>query len=628
MPGGTGAQVSTIEPTTEHEVEIQELDRVTVRFAGDSGDGMQVTGNQFSQSTAVFGNDLSTLPDYPAEIRAPAGSLPGVSGFQISFSSSPIYTPGDAPDVLVAMNPAALKRNIGDLVPGGAVIVNADAFTPNNLAKAGYANSPLTDGSLKAYNVHEIPVTTLNARALEGLEMTPKQVDLTKNFFALGVMFWLFERSMEPTLHWLEEKYAKRPVFIEANKRALMAGYAFGETTEIFHTHYRVAPAKLAPGTYRNITGNEATALGFLAASQLAERNLFYSSYPITPASEILQQLAEYKNFGVKTFQAEDEIAAIGAAIGASYGGGLGLTGTSGPGMALKSEMVGLAVITELPLVIVNVQRAGPSTGMPTKTEQSDLFQAVFGRNGDAPVPVVAPASPGECFAYAIEAWRLAIRHMTPVIYLSDAFLGTGSEPWRIPEMSELPDLRVPNHAEAEGWYPYIRDPGTLARPWVVPGTPGLEHRIGGLEKLDVLGTVSYDPDNHHRMSLNRAEKVARIANDIPPLEVFGPPEGDLLILGWGSSFGAIRSAVERLQGRGKSIAHAHLRHLNPFPTNTGDVVRAYRKVLVPEVNMGQLLFIIRGTYLVDAIGFNLVRGKPFQISEIQIKAEQLLGDL
>ena len=620
--------MSTTDPTTEHEVEIQELDRVTVRFAGDSGDGMQVTGSQFSQSTAVFGNDLSTLPDYPAEIRAPAGSLPGVSGFQISFSSSPIYTPGDAPDVLVAMNPAALKRNIGDLVAGGAVIVNGDAFTPNNLAKAGYANNPLTDGSLKGYNVHEIPITTLNARALEGLDMTPKQVDLTKNFFALGVMFWLFERSMEPTLAWLEEKYAKRPVFIEANKRALMAGYAFGETTEIFHTHYRVAPAKLAPGTYRNITGNEATALGFLTASQLAERNLFYSSYPITPASEILQQLAEYKNFGVKTLQAEDEIAAIGAAIGASYGGGLGLTGTSGPGMALKSEMVGLAVITEIPLVIVNVQRAGPSTGMPTKTEQADLFQAVFGRNGDAPVPVVAPASPGECFAYAIEAWRLAIRHMTPVVYLSDAFLATGSEPWRIPELDELPDLRIPDHTELEGWHPYVRDPETLARPWVVPGTPGLEHRIGGLEKLDVLGTVSYDPDNHHRMSLLRAEKIARIANDIPPLEVFGPPEGELLILGWGSSFGAIRSAVERLQARGKSVAHAHLRHLNPFPSNTGDVVRAYRQVLVPEVNMGQLLFLIRGTYLVDAMGFNLVRGKPFQISEIQMKAEQLLGDL
>ncbi|MCU0504332.1 MAG: 2-oxoacid:acceptor oxidoreductase subunit alpha [Chloroflexi bacterium] len=620
--------MSTTDPTTEHEVEIQELDRVTVRFAGDSGDGMQVTGSQFSQSTAVFGNDLSTLPDYPAEIRAPAGSLTGVSGFQISFSSSPIYTPGDAPDVLVAMNPAALKRNIGDLVAGGAVIVNGDAFTPNNLAKAGYANNPLTDGSLKGYNVHEIPITTLNARALEGLDMTPKQVDLTKNFFALGVMFWLFERSMEPTLEWLEEKYAKRPVFIEANKRALMAGYAFGETTEIFHTHYRVAPAKLAPGTYRNITGNEATALGFLTASQLAERNLFYSSYPITPASEILQQLAEYKNFGVKTLQAEDEIAAIGAAIGASYGGGLGLTGTSGPGMALKSEMVGLAVITEIPLVIVNVQRAGPSTGMPTKTEQADLFQAVFGRNGDAPVPVVAPASPGECFAYAIEAWRLAIRHMTPVVYLSDAFLATGSEPWRIPELDELPDLRAPDHTELEGWHPYVRDPETLARPWVVPGTPGLEHRIGGLEKLDVLGTVSYDPDNHHRMSLLRAEKIARIANDIPPLEVFGPPEGELLILGWGSSFGAIRSAVERLQARGKSVAHAHLRHLNPFPSNTGDVVRAYRQVLVPEVNMGQLLFLIRGTYLVDAMGFNLVRGKPFQISEIQMKAEQLLGDL
>ncbi len=618
----------TTESTTEHEIAIQELDRVTVRFAGDSGDGMQVTGSQFSQSTAVFGNDISTLPDYPAEIRAPAGSLPGVSGFQISFSSSPIYTPGDAPDVLVAMNPAALKRNVGDLVPGGAIIVNSDAFTPNNLAKAGYASNPLEDGSLKEYNVHEIPVTTLNARALEGLDMTAKQVDLTKNFFALGVMFWLFERSMEPTLAWLEEKYAKRPIFIEANKRALMAGYAFGETTEIFHTHYRVAPAKLRPGTYRNITGNEATALGFLTASQLAERNLFYSSYPITPASEILQQLSLYKNFGVKTFQAEDEIAAIGAAIGASYGGGLGLTGTSGPGMALKTEMVGLAVITELPLVIVDVQRAGPSTGMPTKTEQGDLFQALYGRNSDAPVPVVAPASPAECFDYAVEAWRLAIRHMTPVIYLSDSFLATGSEPWRIPELDELPDLKVANRTDPQGFYPYMRDPETLARPWAVPGTPGLEHRIGGLEKLDVLGSVSYDPDNHHRMSMLRAEKVARIANDIPPLEVFGPPEGDLLILGWGSTYGAIRSAVERLQGRGTSIAHAHLRYLNPFPANTGDVVRAYRKVLVPEVNMGQLLFVIRGTYLVDAVGFNLVRGKPFQISEIQMKAEQLLGDL
>ena len=614
--------------TKEHDVEVTELDRVTIRFAGDSGDGMQVTGSQFSRTAAVFGNDISTLPDYPAEIRAPAGSLPGVSGFQISFSSSDIHTPGDAPDVLVAMNPAAVRTNLRDLAPGGAIIVNSDAFTPTNLAKAGYATNPLTDGSLKSYTVFEIPVSTLNARALEGLDMTSKQVDLTKNFFALGVMFWLYERSMEPTYAWLEEKYEKKPVFIEANKRALRAGYAFGETTEMFHTHFRVAPAKLPPGQYRNITGNEATALGFLAAQQLAKRPVFYSSYPITPASEILHQLSTYKNFGLKTFQAEDEIAAIGAAIGASYGGALGMTGTSGPGMALKSEMLGLAIMVELPLVVVDVQRGGPSTGMPTKTEQGDLLQALVGRNSDAPVPVVAPARPGECFDYAIEAWRIALKYMTPVVYLSDAFLATGSEPWRVPELSDLPDIAVPNRTEAEGYYPYQRDPETLARPWVVPGTPGLEHRVGGLEKLDVLGTVSYDPDNHHRMMLLRAEKVARIARDIPPLEVFGPPEGELLILGWGSTYGAIRTAVERLQKAGKSVAHAHLRHLNPFPENTGDVVRSYRRVVIPELNLGQLLMVIRAKYLVDAVGFNLVRGKPFQISEIQTKAEQLLGDL
>jgi len=614
--------------TKEHDVEVTELDRVTIRFAGDSGDGMQVTGSQFSRTAAVFGNDISTLPDYPAEIRAPAGSLPGVSGFQISFSSSDIHTPGDAPDVLVAMNPAAVRTNLRDLAPGGAIIVNADAFTPTNLAKAGYATNPLTDGSLKSYTVFEIPVSTLNARALDGLDMTSKQVDLTKNFFALGVMFWLYERSMEPTYAWLEEKYEKKPVFIEANKRALSAGYAFGETTEMFHTHFRVAPAKLPPGQYRNITGNEATALGFLAAQQLAKRPVFYSSYPITPASEILHELSTYKNFGLKTFQAEDEIAAIGAAIGASYGGALGMTGTSGPGMALKSEMLGLAIMVELPLVVVDVQRGGPSTGMPTKTEQGDLLQALVGRNSDAPVPVVAPARPGECFDYAIEAWRIALKYMTPVVYLSDAFLATGSEPWRVPELSDLPDIAVPNRTEAEGYYPYQRDPETLARPWVVPGTPGLEHRVGGLEKLDVLGTVSYDPDNHHRMMLLRAEKVARIARDIPPLEVFGPPEGELLILGWGSTYGAIRTAVERLQKAGKSVAHAHLRHLNPFPENAGDVVRSYRRVVIPELNLGQLLMVIRAKYLVDAVGFNLVRGKPFQISEIQTKAEQLLGDL
>jgi 2-oxoglutarate/2-oxoacid ferredoxin oxidoreductase subunit alpha len=614
--------------TKAHDVPVQELDRVTIRFAGDSGDGMQLTGTQFTRTAAVFGNDISTLPDYPAEIRAPAGSIPGVSGFQISFSSSEIHTPGDAPDVLVAMNPAALRANVRDLAPGGAIIVNSDAFTPPNLAKAGYTTSPLADDSLRSYTVFDIPVSTLNARALEGLDMTSRQMDLTKNFFALGIMFWLYGRTMETTQAWIEEKFGGRAIIAEANRRALNAGYAFGETTEIFHTTYRVAPAHLAPGTYRNITGNEATALGMLTASKLADRQLVYASYPITPASEILHHLSAWKNFGLKTFQAEDEIAAIGAALGASYGGALGLTGTSGPGMALKAEMLGLAVMVELPLVVIDVQRAGPSTGMPTKTEQSDLLQVLFGRNGDSPIPVVAPATPAECFDYAIEAWRIALRHMTPVVYLSDAFLATGSEPWRIPELEGLPDLRVPNRTERAGFYPYERDPETLARPWAVPGTPGLEHRIGGLEKLDVLGTISYDPDNHHQMQLLRAEKVARIARDIPPLEVFGPPEGELLILGWGSTYGAIRSAVERLQEQGRKVAHAHLRHLNPFPTNTGDVVRAYNRVLIPELNMGQLRMLIRSMFLVDAEGFNLVRGKPFQISEIQAKAEQVLGDL
>jgi 2-oxoglutarate/2-oxoacid ferredoxin oxidoreductase subunit alpha len=476
--------------------------------------------------------------------------------------------------------------------------------------------------------VFEIPVTTLNARALEGLDMTAKQVDLTKNFFALGVMFWLYERSMEPTLRWIEEKFGSRPVVAEANRRALHAGYAFGETTEIFHTRYDVPSAHLPAGTYRNVTGNEATALGCVAASALSGRPLVYSTYPITPATDILHQLAAYKNYGIKTFQAEDEIAAIGAAIGASYGGALGLTGTSGPGMALKAEMIGLAVMVELPLVIVNVQRGGPSTGLPTKTEQSDLLQALYGRNGESPLPVVAPASPAECFNMAIEAWRIALKYMTPVIYLSDAFLANGTEPWLVPGLDELPDLHMPNRTEAAGFYPYDRDPETLARPWVVPGTPGMEHRVGGLEKLDGLGTVSYDADNHHRMSLLRAEKVARIVGDIAPLEVFGPPAGDLLILGWGSTYGPIRSAVERLQARGRSVAHAHLRHLNPFPANTGDVLRSYRTVLVPEINLGQLRTVVRAEFLVDALGFNLVRGKPFTIAEIETKAEQLLGDL
>ena len=613
--------------TLERTLPQRELERVTIRFAGDSGDGMQLTGSQFTRTAAVFGNDISTLPDFPAEIRAPAGSLPGVSGFQLSFSSTDIHTPGDAPDVLVAMNPAALKTNLGDLPPGGALIVNEDAFTTVNLTKVGYATNPLTDGSLKAWNVIAVPISTLNARSAEGLELTNKQVDLTKNFFALGMMFWLYERDLEPTLDWINEKFGKRPVIAEGNSRALRAGYNFGETTEAFHERYIVPPAKLPPGRYRNLTGNEAAAIGFVAASQLAKRKLFYGSYPITPASDILHSLAGYKNFGVVTFQAEDEIAAIGAAIGASYGGSLGMTGTSGPGVALKSEALGLAIMVELPLVVIDVQRAGPSTGMPTKNEQADLLQVLFGRNSDSPVAVVAPATPGECFYMAIEAWRLALKYMTPVVYLSDAFVATGAEPWPVPRIEDLPDISVPNRTAKDGFFPYLRDPETLARPWAVPGTPGLEHRIGGLEKADVTGNVSYDPDNHHLMQTLRRDKIAGIANDIPELDVYGPSEGDLLILGWGSTYGAIRSAVERLQANGRSVAHAHLRHLNPFPRNTGDVVRAYKRVLIPEVNLGQLLMLIRARFLVDAVGYNRVRGKPFRIAELEAEAERILAE-
>jgi 2-oxoglutarate ferredoxin oxidoreductase subunit alpha len=613
--------------TLERTLPERELERVTIRFAGDSGDGMQLTGSQFTRTAAVFGNDISTLPDFPAEIRAPAGSLPGVSGFQLSFSSTDIHTPGDAPDVLVAMNPAALKTNLVDLPPGGALIVNEDAFTTQNLSRVGYTANPLTDGSLKQWNVIAVPISTLNARSAEGLELTNKQIDLSKNFFALGMMFWLYERDLEPTLEWINEKFGKRPVIAEANSRALKAGWNFGETTEAFHERFIVPPAKLAPGRYRNLTGNEAAAIGFVAAAQLAKRTLFYGSYPITPASDILHSLAAYKNFGVVTFQAEDEIAAIGAAIGASYGGSLGMTGTSGPGIALKSEALGLAIMVELPLVVIDVQRAGPSTGMPTKNEQADLLQVMFGRNSDSPVAIVAPATPGECFYMAIEAWRLALKYMTPVVYLSDAFVATGAEPWPVPRIEDLPDISVPNRTEREGFFPYLRDPETLSRPWAVPGTPGLEHRIGGLEKADVSGNVSYDPDNHHLMQTLRRDKIAGIADDIPPLEVHGPDKGDLLILGWGSTYGAIRSAVERLQAKGHKVAHAHLRHLNPFPANTGDVVAAYRRVLIPEVNLGQLVMLIRARYLVDAVGFNRVRGKPFRIAEIEAEAERLLAE-
>ncbi|MBI2780829.1 MAG: 2-oxoacid:acceptor oxidoreductase subunit alpha [Chloroflexi bacterium] len=610
-------------PTTQ-----KQLERVTIRFAGDSGDGMQLTGTQFTKNAAAFGNDISTFPDYPAEIRAPAGSLPGVSGFQLSFSSTDIHTPGDAPDVLVAMNPAALKANLGELPAGGALIVNEDAFTPGNLQKVGYASNPLGDGSLKQWNLFSVPVSTLNSRALEGLGLTNKQVDLTKNFFALGLMFWLYERDMAATVSWIDDKFKKRPEIAEGNKRALKAGYNFGETTEIFHERYVVPPAKLRPGHYRNITGNEATALGMVAASQLAERPIFYGSYPITPASDILHQLAGYKNFGVKTFQAEDEIAAVGAAIGASYGGAMGLTASSGPGIALKTEAMGLAVMVELPLVVIDVQRAGPSTGMPTKTEQGDLLQVLFGRNGESPLVVLAPATPAECFTFAIEAWRIALKYMTPVVYMSDAFLANGAEPWRIPNLADLSSIAVPNRTAREGFYPYLRDETTLARPWALPGTPGLEHRIGGLEKADVMGNVSYDPDNHHRMTLLRQAKIDGIAADIPPLEVHGPAEGDLLVLGWGSTYGAIRSAVKRLQDRGASIAHAHLRYLNPLPENVGDVLKAYKRVLIPELNLGQLRMLIRARYLIDAIGYNRVRGKPFRIAELEAEAVRVLATL
>jgi 2-oxoglutarate ferredoxin oxidoreductase subunit alpha len=614
--------------TTEgSERDVQELDRVTIRFAGDSGDGMQLTGTQFTRTAALFGNDISTFPDYPAEIRAPAGSLPGVSGFQISFSGSDIHTPGDAPDVLVAMNPAALKANVMDLPAGGAIIVNADAFTAGNLSKAAYAANPLSDGSLKAFRVFEVPIGTLNAAALEGLEMSGKQIDLTKNFFALGLMFWLYQRSMDTTLAWIDQKFGARPMIAEANRRALRAGHAFGDTTEMFHTTYRVPKAKLPPGIYRNITGNEATALGFVASAQLAKRPLFYGSYPITPASDILHQLAGLKSFGIRTFQAEDEIAAMGATIGAAYGGALALTGTSGPGFALKTEAMGLAVMTELPVVVINVQRAGPSTGLPTKVEQADLFQAMYGRNGESPMPIVAPATPGECFTMAIEASRIALKYMTPVTYLSDASVANGAEPWRIPELDELPDISVPNAVKGDGpFLPYLRDPETLSRPWAVPGTPGLEHRIGGLEKQDKTGMVNYDGENHHRMVELRAAKVAGIARDIAPLETFGRDAGELLILGWGSTYGALRSATEQLLADGRSVAHAHLRHLNPFPANTGDVLKRYRTVLVPELNLGQLWFMIRGTFLVDAVAYGRVFGKPFRIAEIVAEAERLLA--
>ncbi|MBI5285223.1 MAG: 2-oxoacid:acceptor oxidoreductase subunit alpha [Chloroflexi bacterium] len=587
---------------------------------------MQLAGTQFTKTSAVLGNDISTFPDIPSEIRAPQGSLPGVSGFQVSFSSEEIYTPGDAPDVLVAMNPAALKTNLADLPRGGILVVNEDEFSETNLRKAAYTANPLEDGSLRAYRLFRVRISTLTATALKDSGLTAVQIDRCKNMFSLGLMFWMYSRPLETTLRWIDDKFAKNVSVAEANKTALKAGYHFGETTEMFATHYHVPKAKQKPGLYRNITGNEATALGFLTASKLAGRALFYGSYPITPASDVLHELARFKRFGVKTFQAEDEIAAIGAAIGASFGGAMALTGTSGPGLALKSEAIGLAVMVELPLVIMDVQRAGPSNGMPTKAEQGDLLQAMFGRNGESPVAIVAPATASDCFNMAIEAFRIAVKYRTPVFFLSDAYLGMGSEPWLIPDSASLPQIDPDFATDPATFKPYARNPKTLARPWAIPGTPDLEHRIGGLEKADITGNVSYDPANHEKMVHLRADKIAGIVQDIPDLEVVGDAAGGLLVLGWGSTYGVITTAVQRARAQGKKVSAAHLRHLNPLPGNLGALLGRYDKVLMPEMNLGQMRMLVRARYLVDVIGLNKVSGRPFTIAEVEGKIAELAG--
>jgi 2-oxoglutarate ferredoxin oxidoreductase subunit alpha len=623
-----------------HSVPVEEVTEATIRLAGDSGDGMQLAGTQFTHTSAMLGNDISTLPDFPAEIRAPAGTLAGVSGFQIHFSSNDIHTPGDQLNTLVAMNPAALKTNLKDLEPGGILIVNKDAFQNSDLSKAGYKSNPLDDGSLKGYRLFAPPITTLNRTAVADLKLSVREADRCKNFFALGLVYWLYERSLDPTLRWIQTKFKKNTSVLEANTRALKAGYNYGETLEALPVHYRVAKAKIPPGRYRKITGNEALAIGLVAASKQSGLTLVYATYPITPASDILHQLAELKRYGVRTLQAEDEIAAIGAAIGASFGGALGVTGTSGPGVCLKSEAIGLAVMTELPLVIIDVQRGGPSTGLPTKTEQADLLQAMFGRNGECPAAIIAPCSPTDCFNMAIEAVRLAVGFMTPVFILSDGYLANGAEPWLIPNPANLPKIPVrfaQPHTGANGnghgnghsngdaaFHPYKRD-ARLVREWAIPGTVGLEHRIGGLEKEDVTGNVSYDPINHHHMVMTRAQKIANIANEIPELTVTGPTEGDLLVLGWGGTYGSLVTACQRAQHKGLKVAHAHLRYLNPMPRNTGDVLKRYKKVLVPELNAGQLRMLIRATFLVDAVGLNKVQGKPFLVSEIEAKIDELL---
>jgi 2-oxoglutarate ferredoxin oxidoreductase subunit alpha len=597
---------------------VEQVDSVVIRFAGDSGDGMQLTGGRFTSETAILGNDVSTFPDFPAEIRAPAGSLPGVSGFQVHFADHDILTPGDMPDVLVVMNPAALKTNLDDLPKGRTLILDTDAFSDKNLQKAGYAANPLEDGSLDEYQVHAVPLTSMTIEALKEFGgVTKREAERSKNMFALGLMSWLYGRPTESTTDFLRSKFAKRPEIAEANVKAFNTGYHFGETSEGFAVQYEVRPAKLEPGLYRQITGNTALAYGLIAASRLSGLPLFLGAYPITPASGILEELSRHKHFGVRTFQAEDEIAAAGAALGAAFGGSLGVCTSAGPGVVLKSETIGLAVTLELPMVIIDVQRAGPSTGMPTKPEQADLLMVLFGRNSESPIPVVAAATPGGCFDAAIEAVRIALKYRTPVFLLSDAYLANGAEPWLIPDVASLPDISIEFATDPEGYEPYARDPDTLARPWAIPGTPGLEHRIGGLEKADRTGNVSYDPENHDLMTRLRAQKVAGIAADIPELEVDHQEGADLLVLSWGGTYGPVAAGVRRARNAGGKVAHAHVRHLNPFPRNLGDVLRSYDRVLVPEMNLGQLLKLVRAEFLVDAVGYNKVRGKPFRSSEI-----------
>jgi 2-oxoglutarate/2-oxoacid ferredoxin oxidoreductase subunit alpha len=639
-----GAETGTGQPsqsTTETVKEIRRLDRVIIRFAGDSGDGMQLTGDRFTSETASFGNDLSTLPNFPAEIRAPAGTLPGVSSFQLHFADHDILTPGDAPNVLVAMNPAALKANIDDVPRGAELIVNTDEFTKRAMAKVGYDASPLDDGSLDGYSVHPVPLTTLTVEALKVYDLSRKDAGRSKNMFALGLLSWMYNRPTESTENFLRTKFAKRPDLAEANVAAFRAGWNFGETTEDFAVSYEVAPATstFPAGTYRNISGNLALSYGLVAASQQADLPLFLGSYPITPASDLLHELSKHKNFGVRTFQAEDEIAAIGAALGAAFGGSLGVTTTSGPGVALKSETIGLAVSLELPLLIVDVQRGGPSTGLPTKTEQADLLQAMYGRNGEAPVPIVAPSTPADCFDATLDAARIALTYRTPVFLLSDGYLANGSEPWRVPEVDELPDLRTQftttlNHELADGtevFWPYKRDPHTLARPWAVPGTPGLEHRIGGIEKADGSGNISYDPANHDHMVRTRQAKVDGV--EVPDLVVDDPTTdatdgpARVLVLGWGSTYGPITAAVRRVRRDEGRVAQAHLRHLNPFPRNLGEVLRRYDKVIVPEMNLGQLATLIRAKYLVDAESYTQVRGLPFKAEQLADVLKEAIGN-